>query len=187
VYTGTRHSWGVSCCITSLNLHQTDNFSTCKVWHFQCWADFRAKNCLSYTKPKLVSQKEFSVVGLVPFFQFKSETAFRLKSILGSSQVKHCQIETGKWSLRSTELLTFGHCQSNTFWTFLIYVPTCSSDGFTNPASKNLECFFSWNGCCYLHKNYKKSPNLFEICNVRIYNYYLLNAEYLPTSIKMGL
>ena len=42
----------------------------------------------------MVKQKLFSVVGLAMFVQFKSETAFRVKSISVSSQVKHCQIET---------------------------------------------------------------------------------------------
>ena len=98
--------WGIRMfrCIAPLNLHQEDNISTYKVWHFQYWADFRPRNCLRYTKPKFAGQKLFSVV-LATFFQFKSETAFRLKSISASSQT------LPNWNHQRviTQLLTFGY------------------------------------------------------------------------------
>jgi hypothetical protein len=40
-----------------------------------------------------ITQKNKQLFGLAMFFQFKSETLFRLKFISDSIQVKHCEIE----------------------------------------------------------------------------------------------
>ena len=77
-------------------IFQPAKFEIFKTEKISSTEDFRLKNCFICTKPKLAGQQLFSVVGLATFFQFKPDTAFRLKSISVLSEVKHCQIVTSR-------------------------------------------------------------------------------------------